>query len=384
MKTKIRRGNILITFILISFLGVVAFSLFFVMSGRLKSVTGQSQYVQALYLAEAGVDKAVWYLLTSPSEGGRGSSWRTGGETEQFGEGQYTMIVENHISGDVLITASGEVEGVVRSIQVMLTASELPVAFDYALFNNGTLDVSGSVSITGDIYADGDATINNPAEVSGEVFVPEENTVSGDGEYSVGDPPEDPPEMPLLDTAYYDGQISLAGLEPSGDLALEDYTLGEDEIIYVNGNVIIRGALTGSGKIVATGDITFEGTTTDPDIEYISGDNLFVTGNSNVGESLIYSTNDMEITGNPRIEGTIMAESIIIAGTPSIFGIVYSTDISSTLGTANIYGSVVNPTNSSLTGNVSIVYDPAYLPATPPPGMTAGDYDIVDGSWKEL
>jgi cytoskeletal protein CcmA (bactofilin family) len=379
-----KRGNILITFVLIMVLALVVFSLYFVISGRLRSATGGANYSKALYVAEAGIHKAIWNIITPVSQGGMGTGWRTAGLNELYGEGMYTMIVENTADPDeILVTSSAEVAGIVRKVQVKLVASSLPAAFDYALYNNGNLNVGGSVTIKGDVFADGNITVNNPAKVSGEVFVPEGNTISGSGQYTVGGELTDPPEMPFLNTSYYDGYITTAGLQPAGNLTLDNYNLN-GQTIYVNGNVTIKGTLTGTGRIVASGDISFNNTTTPVSVEYIAGNTLQLSGNSNISDCLLFSSNGMNITGNPRVEGTILSSTITIAGTPSIFGIIYAWQVGVTLGTANIYGTLVNPTNQTITGNISIVYDPAYLPASPPPGMTAGGYSIVRGSWKEL
>ena len=48
---------------------------------------------KVLWLAEAGFNKAVWYLMTPPGSGGQGEDWTTGGITESLGGGNYTMVV---------------------------------------------------------------------------------------------------------------------------------------------------------------------------------------------------------------------------------------------------------------------------------------------------
>lgn len=378
-----RKGNIMVTFLLISVLALIIFSLFFMLGGRLKGVTAQSLRTKALYIAEAGVHKAIWYIATPVSQGGKGTSWRTAGLTENFAEGSYTMTVANASQPQqILITASGEAAGVIRALQVRITASSLPAAFDYALYNNGNLTVKGSVTIGGDVFANGNAEIKNPAVVSGNVFVPEGNTISGNGTYGVGGTLIDPPQMPYLDTSYYDGDIASARLQPAGDQTLSNLTLS-DQTIYVNGNATVSG-LTGSGKIVASGNITFSGDTNSPNITFIAGNSIDISGNTNVSGSILFGSSAINIGGTPRVQGSLLSASVKINGTPSVYGIVYAWEIGVEVGTANIYGSLVNPSSKTLTGNVSIVFDPAYLPSTPPPGMTAGGYRIVQGSWKEL
>ncbi len=49
---------------------------------------------QVLWLAEAGMQKAVWNLKTPAGSGGQGESWTTVGTTQNLGGGTYTMVVE--------------------------------------------------------------------------------------------------------------------------------------------------------------------------------------------------------------------------------------------------------------------------------------------------
>lgn len=48
---------------------------------------------QALWLAEAGLHKAAWNLMTPPGSSGQGENWTTAGTTESLGAGSYTMVV---------------------------------------------------------------------------------------------------------------------------------------------------------------------------------------------------------------------------------------------------------------------------------------------------
>lgn len=49
---------------------------------------------KALWLAEAGLQKAVWNLMTPVGNGGQGEDWITTGTSESSGDGNYTMVVE--------------------------------------------------------------------------------------------------------------------------------------------------------------------------------------------------------------------------------------------------------------------------------------------------
>ena len=59
-----------------------------------KSTGAQILDSQAVYLAEAGLQKAIWNLMRIAANGGQGENWTTVGTTESLGEGSYTMVVE--------------------------------------------------------------------------------------------------------------------------------------------------------------------------------------------------------------------------------------------------------------------------------------------------
>lgn len=90
-----RRGSILIV--------TLALTLFLtsLVGGYLYAVavftadSGWSQTdAQVLWLAEAGLQKAIWNLKTPSGSGGQGEGWTTAGTAESLGEGSYTMVVE--------------------------------------------------------------------------------------------------------------------------------------------------------------------------------------------------------------------------------------------------------------------------------------------------
>lgn len=59
---------------------------------------------QAIYLADAGLQKAIWNLMRTTANGGQGEDWITAGTTENLGEGSYTMVVERW---DFALAANG-------------------------------------------------------------------------------------------------------------------------------------------------------------------------------------------------------------------------------------------------------------------------------------
>ena len=70
---------------------------------------------KVIWLAEAGLQKAIWNLKTPAGSGGQGESWTTAGTTENLGDGSYTMVVARY---DFALAANGA------------TASDNPVQTD--------------------------------------------------------------------------------------------------------------------------------------------------------------------------------------------------------------------------------------------------------------
>jgi hypothetical protein len=82
----------------------------------------RSNDAHALYIAEAGLNKAAWYLLNTAPDDSMDGSWRTTGypapagegaddpQQESYGGGNYTIWVENSGSA-IKITSNGIYNG---------------------------------------------------------------------------------------------------------------------------------------------------------------------------------------------------------------------------------------------------------------------------------
>jgi len=93
--TRYEKGVVLLftLVVMITLTSVVGAYLGFVQAST-KSTGAQISDGQAICLAEAGLQKAVWNLKTPVDSGGQGENWTTAGTTENLGEGNYTMVVE--------------------------------------------------------------------------------------------------------------------------------------------------------------------------------------------------------------------------------------------------------------------------------------------------
>lgn len=103
----------------------------------------------ALYLAEAGVEKTLWYLQREAPDGTRDASWRPRAHTEelQIGDrrGRFTVEVRDEAEGRVAIDATGHIAGATRGVSVL--AKVAPGVLDYALFGIGLVAIDGDQAV---------------------------------------------------------------------------------------------------------------------------------------------------------------------------------------------------------------------------------------------
>lgn len=90
-----RRGTVLI----LSFMMMIALTSFaanylYATSIQMKNTGFSGMDDEAFWLAEAGLNKAIWNLMTPTGSGGQGDSWTTAGTIESLGAGSYTMVVD--------------------------------------------------------------------------------------------------------------------------------------------------------------------------------------------------------------------------------------------------------------------------------------------------
>jgi len=262
-----------------------------------------------------------------------------------------------------------------------MVSSSLPAAFSYAMYNNGPLTLKGSSVLIGDIFANGNVSIQkNANHPSGDVYTMPGYTVNG----VPGQIPDTIPTMPALNTTYYDNLITTAQTYPAANQTISNVNLNGGTI-FINGNATISGNITGGGKIVATGNITIQSANISSNTTIISNGSMSIQGPSNIDSGgVLYSPVLITIPGNPRIIGSVLSAKIVANGNPTIMGILFSWDVSTELnGNVTVYGSVVNPSSSTYSGNINLEFRTEYIP-TYVEGLSSGGLSLLKGSWKEL
>lgn len=146
---------LVVTVLLVMTMGLLASGL------HLQAATARDvRWNKALQVAEAAVDQAIYHLSTD-------ATYAAGGPvTGSTPDGTFTVAVERPEPGWVIVTATGEVAGVRRRIQVTYGPA---ASFTYALFSDTGLVVKNNDATTGDVFANGSIVMKQNSGVRGSV-----------------------------------------------------------------------------------------------------------------------------------------------------------------------------------------------------------------------
>ncbi|MBI2021693.1 hypothetical protein HYS93_02280 [Candidatus Daviesbacteria bacterium] len=167
-----QRGQlVIIAFIILTLVLVLTVAL---LSGSL-TVFQSSKYstgtLQAINLAEAGVDKAVAALNAS------GGSFNPNPDTEvAIGGGTFTLNITSVDAGTKKIQATGYYPNKANAKNkktIELTVSKgVGVSFNYGVqVGDGGLEMENSATVNGSVYSNGSITMSNSAKINGDAYV---------------------------------------------------------------------------------------------------------------------------------------------------------------------------------------------------------------------
>jgi len=227
-----------------------------------------------------------------------------------------------------------------RTTRVVVATLDLfpsAFAFDQAVYTNGSLELTGSGQVNGDVYAtEGIDFSSGGSNVDGNAYSPngidEHNDSSVAGEdidnYGTVLPP-DIDTTPYFTEATTNGDYYADGTT-AGNVLKNANSAGT---FYIDDSVEIEGATTNlDGTLVVDGDLTLKGGT-------------YTADSSN--PLVIYVTGNLTLSGGVEVNGIIFVEGETSVGT----------------GNAEITGSLisVNSGNSmTVTGSFDVTYDPTY------------------------
>ena len=387
----------ILSFMMVLTLTSLVATYLYVVSAATKSAGFGEIANQAMWLAEAGMQKAIWNLMTPVASGGQGTNWTTTGTTESLGEGSYTMVVTR--SGDTrTITSTGTIGSITRQLQMQVTVTpNWPDAFDYAIFgdtNNDELDLKDDVVVSGHLYYDGDVEVDEDASViNGLVYA---DDVSGDGTYTeASGPPSPVPTYPSFTVTTYDGAITTASSTATSDLTLSTgQTLNLTGTVYYKKITIKNDAtITGAGTLVATDVIVIKGTANvGPYITILGKDTITVQDSAVVqSNGILYSQKDITVKSTASVTGTLLApksgKKVSVKDSATVTGAVYATKVE-IKGSTTVTGSVVADEyqGDKLSESAHVTYNsgsiPTNLPIGMPEGGTSGITQVAD-SWVE-
>jgi len=355
--------------------------------------------LNAFHLAEAGLDRALWKLKTDPT-------WTEGWENQPLNDGTYTVTLEPMEQPHwYRLRSTGTSGGISKTVSLEVQVRAWPAAFDYGLFwanSTGSTDpvtLRNHTVVNGSIFAYGSIVIDSGSTIA-DGYVYATGTVTGQGDYQVGELADDLPERVTLDTTYYDNLIAQASQQPAGNWTLNGSYFLMGQTLLVNGNVEINGGtLHGPGRIVATGDINFDNNWQVADgVDVISGakitmdnrglylangnvvfarDSMDIGNNITVTEQLTLSDSVSLITpgqlrlhNHVTVRGLLYAGEVYISNHPSITGTIYADEVYS----------------DEVANHPVITYDSSVLDGDLPPGIPSGEeveVRLAFGTWDE-
>ena len=354
-----QKGMALITTLIFTFILVsLGTALLTMTNNDSKLSTLQRESTRAFYLAETGIEKALWYINFSP-DNTAGLDWRTteaepyyeGNSEESFGVVVTTDTVDPD-DGEATkigfvstgrVDKGGEFNKGTRKIEVKLTkgiAQNNFLAYNYAIFTDDDMTINGNLFVNGDIHSNGDI------DVQGGAFDLENGIATAEGtvyDFPGGLSGAAHQDVPFIDMDSYKN-IAMGITHPEiggvyygdGNSLIIDSNRELTGINFVNGDIVIKPPCTQlvieDGAIFATGTITSQGGCDIEIIHNVGYDNpLAIIANGDItfggnvhGEGVIQTKGAFTLNGTINIqEGCIVAEDGVFNGGGGSMNVVY-------------------------------------------------------------
>jgi hypothetical protein len=335
---------LLATVIFVFVLGLIAVSLLTMASNDSKLSTLQRESNRAFYIAETGIDKALWFVNFSPYNS-QGINFR-GTYGEENGNEKFEVVVKDGDSSDGIerivfestgtVLGQGQYDKGERAIEVVLVKDTAPnnfLAYNYAVLTDSNMTIHGNIFIHGDIHSNGDLG------VAGASFELVNGTASATG--TITGYPEGINQgyqtIPKVDfNYYYNLAVNQGNYYGDNTSVIFNTTQTLEGIHYIDGDVIIKppcSSLTISdGAIFATGSITVQGNVDvyiehsefyDNPLALVAKGDITCSGGIH-GEGIIQTESSFILNGGINIEkGAVVADDGIFNGGGGTMNIVY-------------------------------------------------------------
>jgi len=348
-----QKGMALLTTLIFVFILVTFGVALLTMTGNdIKLSALQRDSTEALYIAEAGIDKALWYLNTPEDNGGEGLKWRPNEEQESYpavSTNYYQLTVENTAEQDIIkITSRGVVSDGnkvygSRKIEVEAKKAISPspsLVYNYAIITEGDLTFKGTI-VNGDVHSNGNISVI----VERSVIINGVATASGETNYR-GSVSHEKQMYPKIDFEYYKGLVTDSdnpdnaydgsgngkyyGKDTSVVFETPDPPIILSGIHFIEGDVEIKADfdIIDGGAIFATGEITVIAKPTINRTQTVGYDNplaIIAKGDITLGgyldvEGVIQTESTLRISSaNSSFDGAVIADNgILDGGSPGI------------------------------------------------------------------
>jgi len=352
-----QKGMALITTLIFVFI-LVTFgaALLTMTSNDSKLSTLQRESTRAFYLAETGIEKALWYINFSP-ENTLGLDWRTEehpsddnygedvGNTEEYFDVWVTTDTEDPEDEEATIikfistgtvAKGGEYNEGTRSIEVKLIkgiAQSDSLSYNYAILTDQDMTINGNIFVNGDVHSNADIT------VAGTAFDLTNGTASASGDvynYPDGLSSQLTQPIPIVDFEHYEAIAKGDGGVYYSDSKIFNSNETITGIHFIDGDVWIKAPcselIVQDGAIFATGEIIVDGSvevfiehsdTYDNPLALIAQGDITIGGTVHA-EGVIQTYGTFTLNGSINVEvGCVVAEDGIFNGGGGDMNIVY-------------------------------------------------------------
>jgi hypothetical protein len=370
--------TLIFVFILVTF----AVALLTMTSNDTKLSTLQRDSTKAFYLADAGIEKALWYLNTPKDLGGEDIFlWRPTSDNEfkeelasslEYYEIRIKNIGDTSLDEEdtdrIEITSIGivknESEKVVGKRTIVVTAKvgispSSNVSYDHAIFTDGNMTLNGGITISGSIHSNSDITAN------GDAVDLQNGIATAFGATNIGIGGQPIQDFPKIDWEHFESLAELAD-EDFTD-SIEGHYYGDNTSVIFNTNSSLNGIHFIDGDVKIQAVLTLNNAT------------IFATGTIDV-----IGSGDINLINSPSTPLALIAKGdITIGGSVHGEGIIQTEATFTSNGKVNIEEGAICAVDGVLNGgggNINLVYSTGYAGMIVP---GTGVEVYIKTSWKE-
>ncbi|MBU1853486.1 MAG: pilus assembly PilX N-terminal domain-containing protein [Candidatus Omnitrophica bacterium] len=273
------------TFLTVLFLG--GSSYLYMVTEESRHTERQLDMQKAFFLAESGVERAIWRIVNDNTVTSETFKIKGSGEPDNYLEDQNITVTITDKGSDVYrISSSSQVGSSSKTLTVLVRKNPPAKIFDYAYFiNNWGWFYGYGITANGDVRSNGRFDLRNNPRVEGDIYAGFEIDDGDDGiRGSGGDPENQHPDSEILEMpnlyhmSYYETLAETkGGSVVVNGVTLIDAVFGDD--VGESGNIVLIGTDTDpieiNGPVVVTGDIVIKGNITGQGCIY-AGRNIYL------------------------------------------------------------------------------------------------------------